>query len=404
MTTTTHIPADTRTMAIVHDALRRDLARATAALSTAPCPTGAQRAAIGAHISWMMAFLHAHHEGEDAGLWPRVRELDPRAGQILDTLADDHHRIAPLIDECDRAARDYAATTDDEARVALLAAIARLEDVLLPHLHREENDVMPLVSVVMGDAELRAIDDEYFVKPKSVSQLAVEGHWLLDGLDAERTRVVLRKVSAMKRFVLVHGFRRRYQRQAAACWGPVTTDRRPYGPAPDLPRRIPRTGEVETVVAAPIDAVWRVVTDVTRVGEWSHECRRVEWIDGATRAVPGARFRGSNKAGVFRWNRVNEVLVADAPHTFAWQTVSTLRFPDSTRWQFRLEAVDGGTRITQSYELVRSPAVLAWIYSMMIPAHRERSSGLTDDLRRIGEVAEHDAVPESPPAAWAIGA
>jgi hypothetical protein len=124
---------------------------------------------------------------------------------------------------------------------------------------------------------------------------------------------------------------------------------------------------------------------------------------GATRAVPGARFRGANKAGVFRWSRTNEVLVADAPHTFAWQTVSTLLFPDSTIWKFHLDAVEGGTRITQSYEVVRAPAVLAWMYSMMIPSHRERSSGLTDDLRRIGEVAEHDGNRHSPPVA-AIGA
>ncbi len=159
-----------------------------------------------------------------------------------------------------------------------------------------------------------------------------------------------------------------------------------------LPRRIPRTGRVETVVAAPIDAVWNVVTDVTRVGEWSHECRRVEWLDGATNAAPGVRFRGTNKAGPWTWSRINEVLVADEPRTFAWRTVPTLLFPDSSEWRIELEPVDGGTRITQSFEVVRAPAVLAALYAIVVPTHRERSTGLTDDLRRLGELAADDVV------------
>ena len=51
-------------------------------------------------------------------------------------------------------------------------------------------------------------------------------------------------------------------------------------------RRLARTCRVEAEVAAPVDAVWRVVSDVTRTGEWSHECHSVHWLDGATSAVP----------------------------------------------------------------------------------------------------------------------
>jgi Polyketide cyclase / dehydrase and lipid transport len=147
------------------------------------------------------------------------------------------------------------------------------------------------------------------------------------------------------------------------------------------------TGLVETVVAAPIDAVWAVVSDVTRVGEWSHECRRVEWLDGATGAVPGARFRGTNKAGVWTWSRTNEVVVADEPRTLVWRTVPTLLFPDSSEWRIELEPVDGGTRITQSYEVVRAPALLARLYAVVVPSHRDRRASLSDDLRRVGELA-----------------
>jgi hypothetical protein len=48
-------------------------------------------------------------------------------------------------------------------------------------------------------------------------------------------------------------------------------------------------------------ALCDAITDVTRMGEWSPECYRCVWLDGATAAYVGARFRGYNKLGRFRW-------------------------------------------------------------------------------------------------------
>jgi len=384
-------PADTRMMGIVHDALRRDLGRSIDVLATAPFPEGGQRIAIGDHVGWLMRFLHAHHHGEDAGLWPLVRSRNPHAAQLIDDMEADHGRVAPLVDSCATAAHSYGSGTSDATRVALLEALERLCEPLFPHLEREEHETMPLVSVSITAAEWHAIDQQYFIKPKSLPQLGFEGHWLLDGLDPERSHLVVHQVPPISRLVLVHGFARRYRRHATACWGPARgasgSRSTSYGPAATLPRRIPRTGHVDIVVDAPIDAVWNVVTDVTRVGEWSHECRRVEWLDGATEAAPGVRFRGMNKAGPWTWSRINEVLVVDKPRTFAWRTVPTLLFPDSSEWRFELESVDRGTRITQSFNVIRAPAVLATLYAIIVPNHRDRTTGLTDDLRRLGELA-----------------
>ncbi len=389
-------PADTRMMGIVHDALRRDLRRAIGTLSTAPYPEGAQRRAIGGHMSWMMQFLHAHHEGEDAGLWPLVRTRNPRAVPLLDAMEADHGRVAPLVDASDRAARAYADESSDEARGALADALMRLSEALLPHLEREEQEMMPLVSVSISDAEWREVDQRYFVKPKSMTELGLEGHWLLDALDAERREIVVHEVPPIPRFVLVHGFARRYRRRAAACWGPDESSgddsrRKAYGPAAPLPRNIPRSGEVEVIVDAPIEAVWRVVSDVTRVGEWSHECRRVEWLDGARTAAPGVRFRGVNRAGPWSWSRVNEILVADEPRTLVWRTIPTLLYRDSSQWRITLDRVEGRTRVVQSFQVLRAPAVLARVYSIVVPAHRDRTTSLADDLRRLGEIAATEA-------------
>ena len=44
------------------------------------------------------------------------------------------------------------------------------------------------------------------------------------------------------------------------------------------------TSVSERVSAAP-EAVWALVADVPRMGEWSPECVRCEWVGGATGAA-----------------------------------------------------------------------------------------------------------------------
>jgi hypothetical protein len=223
--TTKDAPADIRSMGIVHSALRRDLERTRLVLSTEPHPSPERRRGLADHVLWMMHFLHVHHTGEDAGLWPLVRVRNPDAGALLDRMEDDHRRIAPAIDDLEAAARAYR--DDDGARARLLAALAGLTELLLPHLRREELEMMPVVSATLTDADYRAVEQEHFVKPKSFVELGAEGHWIIDGLGPEEREVILGVVPAVPRFVLLHGFGRGYRRKRALLWGD--------GPAASVP-------------------------------------------------------------------------------------------------------------------------------------------------------------------------
>jgi len=201
-------------MGIVHDALRRDLARTRAALG-GPVPE-AQRRALAAHMAWMMSFLHEHHEGEDAGLYPMVRALDPTAAALLDAMAADHAAVDPAVEGLRAAAARWAAS--DTERAALLEALTALEDVLLPHLEREEDEAMPVVSATITHRQWHAWDQQHNIKTKSLPKLAEEGLWLMDGLDPARRAIVEAEVPWVPRMIVLHGFGPGYRRRSAARW------------------------------------------------------------------------------------------------------------------------------------------------------------------------------------------
>lgn len=148
--------------------------------------------------------------------------------------------------------------------------------------------------------------------------------------------------------------------------------------------RLPPSYSTEVVVPARIDDVWTVVSDPERVGEWSCEARGAEWLEGATEAALGARFRGQSQIGWRRWGKACEIVELTPPRRFAFRTRA---FGDENVWSFDLSPVDGGTRIRQEFRITRIARPLEIFYFHITPTHQDRSQELRDDLRRLGEVA-----------------
>jgi uncharacterized protein YndB with AHSA1/START domain len=149
-----------------------------------------------------------------------------------------------------------------------------------------------------------------------------------------------------------------------------------------------RSCEASVVIVAPIDAVWSVVSDVTRVGEWSGECRGCTWVGGADFPVPGARFQGRNRRGSIRWTRLNEVIRAEPPHTFVWKTVARFPYLDSVEWQLRLAENESATRVTEAFEILRLSKAMEGTLNVVMPAHRDRSADLAADLYRLKSLVQ----------------
>ncbi len=367
-------PADTRLMGIVHSALRRDLSRTLTALTARPAPADEQRTAIAQHLAWMMGFLQRHHQGEDEGLYPLVRRRNPAAAALLASMDADHRRIIPAMEDVAAAARAYQHSASE--RLGLVEAIGALQDLLLPHLQREEQEMMPVVARSITAADWDDWDRRYNVAPLAPLELAETGLWLLDELGPEDRGVIENLVPPIPRWAILHLAAGRYRRAAFRRWL--------------LPQhsalKFRLTGQVEATTAAEPETVWALIADVTRVGEWSHECRGADWVGGATSAAVGARFRGRNTSRGWRWNRVCTIVACEPPREFAYRTRGLL-FNDATLWHFALEPSATGTRIVQTYRVLSMRVWADRLIWLAVPAHRDRRAALQADLGRLAALA-----------------
>jgi Polyketide cyclase / dehydrase and lipid transport len=147
--------------------------------------------------------------------------------------------------------------------------------------------------------------------------------------------------------------------------------------------------EAHVHVDAPPAIVYRVVTDVTRMGEWSPETVKCAWLDGAVEPAVGARFKGTNKRGIARWTTKPTVVVADPGREFAFEVDTDVR------WTYRFDTDGAGTRLTESFEMLRNlrrQYAFAERWVMRIKDRRaDLERGMTVTLERIKRVVESEA-------------
>ncbi len=105
------------------------------------------------------------------------------------------------------------------------------------------------------------------------------------------------------------------------------------------------------VVARSPEDLYDMVSDVTRMGEWSPVCTACWWDDGDAPRV-GAWFTGRNELPNRTWETRSEVVAAERGHEFAFVVGGSY-----TRWGYTFTVGDGGTEITESWELL--PAGIA---------------------------------------------
>jgi uncharacterized protein YndB with AHSA1/START domain len=104
---------------------------------------------------------------------------------------------------------------------------------------------------------------------------------------------------------------------------------------------------VELRIAASPTRLYDLVSDVTRMGEWSPENTGGRWLRGAAGASVGARFRGSNRNRGRRWSTTCTVVTAAPGREFAFE-VDFVKVPIS-RWSYEFVEDGDGTVVTERW-------------------------------------------------------
>ena len=146
-------------------------------------------------------------------------------------------------------------------------------------------------------------------------------------------------------------------------------------------------GQARIDIAAPPQLVYDLIADVTRMGDWSPECYRCEWLNGATSAAPGARFRGYNRRGGYRWERTAIVDTADRGREFGFTTVNDRTGRHETQWRYAMEPSSTGTVLIESFNFLWC-SLANRAFETFIPRGRQVRQGIHETLTRIKRTAE----------------
>lgn len=104
--------------------------------------------------------------------------------------------------------------------------------------------------------------------------------------------------------------------------------------------------EDSVVVARSPEDLYDMVSDVTRMGEWSPICRACWWDEGGG-PRHGAWFTGRNETPERTWETRSLVVAADRGSEFAFVVNG-----DRVRWAYSFRPVAGGTEVRESWNFL----------------------------------------------------
>src|SRR5579875_2777047 len=108
-----------------------------------------------------------------------------------------------------------------------------------------------------------------------------------------------------------------------------------------------RTYQESITVEASAEAIYDLVSDITRTGSWSPVCTSCWWDDEDDAGQVGAWFTGRNELPSRTWQTRSQVAVAERGREFAW--VVGGRF---VRWSFSMAPTETGTILTECWEFL----------------------------------------------------
>ncbi len=138
-------------------------------------------------------------------------------------------------------------------------------------------------------------------------------------------------------------------------------------------------------IDAPPATVWALVSDLSRMPEWSPQTRKMKLL-GSMRV--GAKTVNVNRRGLQAWPTTSTITAIEPERKLAFRVDL-----NGTEWSYELEPIDGGTRVVESR---RAPNGVKKVSTVLVNAmmggvpsfEEELVEGMNQTLARIKAAAE----------------
>lgn len=145
---------------------------------------------------------------------------------------------------------------------------------------------------------------------------------------------------------------------------------------------------VKRHIEAPAAQVWSMISDITRMGEWSPESTGGSWNKGASGPAVGAKFTGTNRNGRKKWSTTCTVTAAEPGQRFAF--VVDVGPVAISSWSFDIVPEDAGCTVTETWtdrrgrfaRMISKPA------SGVSDRNSHNRAGIEQTLDRLAAAAE----------------
>ncbi|HVW79511.1 MAG TPA: SRPBCC family protein [Mycobacteriales bacterium] len=119
--------------------------------------------------------------------------------------------------------------------------------------------------------------------------------------------------------------------------------------------------EVSADIKCDAGTLYDMVSDLSKMGQWSPEAKGGRWLGGASGPTTGARFLGHNSKGWRRWSTVATVTAAERGKRFAFHvSFGPLKIAD---WSYEFTPTGDTTKVTERWEDRRT----AWMERLSAP-------------------------------------
>ena len=146
-------------------------------------------------------------------------------------------------------------------------------------------------------------------------------------------------------------------------------------------------------ISATADTVFRAVSDLPSMGQYSPENTGGEWLGGVQAPGAGAKFKGTNANGTKSWTTTSTVVEFTPPSAFAFEV--TVGPAKVARWSYSIEPTASGCKVTESW-IDRRSAFSRWAGGKTSGRHDRAdftASSIRDTLHNLKNTLEQAASP-----------